>query len=97
MRPLPDQQTALREHFQKRLEVHDLTKKIFKQAVELMKAIQAQFLEEESYTDAGAWYAAQLLVTIDYNYLLRAMPAFPKDRDARHSLLADLLEVALKK
>lgn len=88
---------AMNEHFQKRLEIHDLTKEIFKQAVELMKAIQTQFLEEGSYTDAGAWYAAQLLVTIDYNYLLKAMPAFPKDRETRHRLLADLLEVALKK
>jgi AcrR family transcriptional regulator len=88
---------AMHEHFQQRLEVHDLTKQIFKQCVELMKAVQAQFLEEESYTDAGAWYASQLLVTIDYNYLLRAMPAFPEDHDARHNLLADLLEVTLNK
>jgi hypothetical protein len=88
---------AMHEHFQQRLEVHDLTKKIFKQSVELMKAIQTRFLVEESYTDNGAWSAAQLLVTIDYNYLLKAMPAFPKDHDARHNLLVDLLEVALKK
>ena len=88
---------AMHEHFQQRLEVHDLTKKIFKQSVELMKAIQARFLAEESYTENGSWFAAQLLVTIDYNYLLKAMPAFPKDHDVRHNLLADLLEVALKK
>ena len=88
---------AMHEHFQQRLEVHDLTKQIFKRCVELMRAVQAQFLEEGSYTDAGAWYATQLLVTIDYNYLLRAMPAFPEDHGARHNLLADLLEVALNK
>lgn len=88
---------AMHEHFQKRLEVHDLTKQIFKQCVGLMKTVQAQFLDDESYTDAGAWYATQLLVTIDYNYLLRAMPALPEDHTTRHNLVADLLEVALKK
>ena len=62
-----------------------------------MQAVQAQFLEDESYTDAGAWYATQLLVTIDYNYLLRAMPALPEDHSTRHNLVAELLEVALKK
>lgn len=88
---------AMHEHFQQRLEVHDLTKQIFKQCVGLMKAVQARFHEEGSYTEAGAWYATQLLVTIDYNYLLRAMPALPEDHETRHSLVADLLEVALKR
>lgn len=88
---------AMHEHFQQRLEVHDLTKQIFKQCVELMKDVQAQFLEKGSYTDSGAWYATQLLVTIDYNYLLRAMPAMPDDFDTRHNLVAEILEVALKK
>ena len=88
---------AMHEHFQQRLEVHDLTKKIFKQCVGLMMAVQARFLEEGSYTDAGAWNATQLLVTIDYNYLLRAMPALPEDHESRHDLVADILEVALKR
>lgn len=88
---------AMHEHFQQRLEVHDLTKQIFKQCVGLMKDVQVRFLEEGSYTDSGAWYASQLLVTIDYNYLLRAMPAMPEDHDARHNLVADILKVALKK
>ena len=88
---------AMHEHFQKNLEVHELTKGIFKQSVGLMKAVQERFLPSDSYTDAGAWYAAQLLVTVDYNYLLRAMPAFPEDHGTRHNLVADLLEVAIKK
>lgn len=88
---------AMHEHFQQRLEVHDLTKQIFKQCVGLMKAVQGRFLDEGTYTEAGAWYATQFLVTIDYNYLLRAMPALPEDHDARHNLIADVLEMALKK
>jgi AcrR family transcriptional regulator len=88
---------AMHEHFQQKLEVHDLTKQIFRKCVDLMKAIQARFLEKGGYTDAGAWNATQLLVTINYNYLLRAMPALPADHTARHDLVADLLEVALKR
>lgn len=84
-------------NFQQSLEAHDLTKKIFKECVDLMKALQARFLVAGSYTDAGAWYATQLLVTIDFNYLLRAMPALPEDHSERHELIADLLELALKR
>lgn len=88
---------AMYEHFQKDLEVHDLTKQIFRQCVDLMRAVQARFLESNSFTASGAWYATQLLVTINYNYLLKAMPALPEDSAARHDLIADLLELALKK
>ena len=88
---------AMQEHFQRNLEVHNLTKKIFKRSVDLMKAIQRRFLDADTCSDAGAWYAAQVLVTFDYNYLLRAMPAFPEDHHRRHSLIADFLEVALRK
>ena len=88
---------SMHEQFQARLKVHELTKGIFKQSVALMKATQDRFLPANSYSDAGAWYAAQLLVTVDYNYLLRAMPAFPEDHQTRHNLIAELIEVALKK
>lgn len=88
---------AMNEQFQQKLEVHDLTKQIFKECVDLMKAVQARFLMAGSYTDAGAWYATQLLVAIDYNYLLRSMPALPEDHATRHNLIADLLELALKR
>lgn len=88
---------AMNEHFHKRLEVHELTKKIFKAAVELMRAVQLRFLDVSHYTEAGAWNATQILVTVSYNYLLRAMPALPEDHGKRHKLIADLLEVALKR
>lgn len=88
---------AMHEHFQQRLEAHALTKGIFKQCVELMKAVQLRFLPDGQYTDAGAWYATQLLVTIDYNYLLRAMPALPEDHGLRHDLIAEVLETVLNK
>ena len=88
---------AMHEHFLKDLEVHELTKGIFRECVEMMKHIQKKFLDEDTYTDKGAWAAAQTLVTINYNYVLEAMPAFPVDYSERHHLTADLLEAALRR
>jgi AcrR family transcriptional regulator len=87
---------AMHEHFMKDLEVHDLTKTIFRQSVGMMIHIQHKFLEAGAYTDKGAWAAAQLLVTINYNHMLGAMPALPADYSERHHLIADVLETALK-
>ena len=88
---------AMHEHFLKDLEVHELTKGIFRECVEMMKHIQKEFLDVGTYTDKGAWAAAQTLVTINYNYVLEAMPAFPVDYSERHHLTADLLEAALRR
>jgi AcrR family transcriptional regulator len=88
---------AMHEHFLKDLEVHELTKGIFLECVDMMKCIQQRCLDEGTYTDKGAWAAAQTLVTINYNYVLEAMPAFPVAYSERHYLIADLLGTALKR
>lgn len=88
---------AMHEHFLKDLEVHDLTKSIFRECVEMMMHIQAKFLEDGTFTKKGAWSAAQTLVTLNYNYVLEAMPGFPVDYSERHRLIANLLEIALKR
>lgn len=88
---------AMHERFLETLEVHDLTKEIFRQCVEMMSKIQQHFYPSEGHTIAGAMAASQILVTIDYNSVLRAMPALPSDHTARHHLIADILEVSLKR
>lgn len=88
---------AMHEMFMQRLEVHDMTKEIFIECVEMMRAIQKEYLLHGSFTDAGAFSAAQLLVTIDYNFVLRAMPALPQSHAQRHHLIADVLKVASKR
>ena len=88
---------AMHEHFMIQLEVHDLTKGIFTDCVHMMKHIQKKFLDESTYTDAGAWSAAQVLVTVNFNCVLGAMPALPVDYSMRHHLIADLVETALKR
>lgn len=88
---------AMHEHFLQDLQVHDLTKKIFRECVQMMEQIQRKFLPEGTYSSNGAWAAAQLLVTLNYNHVLEAMPAFPRDYSQRHHLIADLLEVTLRR
>jgi hypothetical protein len=88
---------AMHEHFLQDLTVHDLTKRIFHENVQMMAQIQRKFLQEGTYSSNGAWAAAQLLVTLNCNYVLDAMPAFPQDYCQRHHLIADLLEITLKR
>jgi AcrR family transcriptional regulator len=88
---------AMHEHFMQNLEIHDLTKGIFRECVEMMMHIQQRFLEEGAFSTKGAWSAAQLLVTLNYNHVLHATPGFPSDYSERHHLMADLLETALRR
>jgi hypothetical protein len=44
---------AMHEHFLKDLEVHELTKGIFRECVEMMRHIHKQFLDQGTYTDKG--------------------------------------------
>ena len=88
---------AMHEHFFKDLEVHGLIQSIFRGSIEMMMHIQTKFLEDGTFTKKGAWSAAQTLVTLNYNYVLEAMPGFPVDYSGRHRLIADFLEIALKR
>ena len=87
----------MHEHFLIELEAHDLTKKIFRESVEMIRHIQKKFLADGTFTNDGAWSAAQALVTLNYNYVLHAMAGFPSNYSKRHHLIADILEVALKR
>ena len=58
-----------------------------------MKLIQRRFGYPDS--NPGPFAAAQLLVSINYNYVLNAMTALPKDAKTRHALVASLCLQAL--
>lgn len=87
---------AMNEYFKRELESHDLTKKIFGECIQMMMHIQRQCLQG-GYTDAGAYSAAQLLVSIDFHHAMRAMPALPADPVQRHRLIAEILALTIKK
>jgi AcrR family transcriptional regulator len=87
---------AMHEDFQENLRIDPQTKKIFLDCVGLMRQVQKRFNLAHSASDAGAFAAAQLLITINYNYVLKAMPALPIDPQARHKLIGDVVALALK-
>ena len=88
---------AMHEHFMANLEIHDATRQLFRECVALVTAVQQSYLPEGTYSKVGAYSAAQLLVTIDYNFVLMAMPGLPREAEDRHRLIVDLLKVALSR
>lgn len=87
---------AMNEYVKRQLESHDLTKKIFGECIAMMKSVQSAYSISSS-SDVGAYAAAQLLVSIDFHYVMKAMPALPADPEVRHQLIAELLVVAIQK
>lgn len=86
---------AINEHFMEDLEVAEPTKEAFRESVEMMRCVQRRFLKGAHFSDAGAFAAAQLLLTINYNYVIRAMPALPMDAKIRHRLIGKVVLNAL--
>ncbi len=87
---------AMHEIFQEQLTIDPRTKEIFMACVELMRKIQVMFLPQTRTSDVGAFAAAQLLFTLDYNFVLKAMPGFPRDSEVRHRLIGRLVAHTLE-
>lgn len=87
---------AMNENFNRTLEHHPITERIFGECVEMMRVMQRRYLHE-GYSDTGAKAAAQLLVSLNFHYLLNIMPALPADQTERHRLIVDILILTLKK
>ena len=87
---------AINEHFMEDLKVAEPTKLAFMQSVNLMQHMQKKYLQGTGASDVGAFSAAQISLTINYNYTIRAMPALPKDPKTRHCLIGSFIATALK-
>lgn len=87
---------AMHEDFLEKLQVDPRTKKIFLECVDLMRHAQKTLMKEDTVSDVGAFAAAQLLITINYNYVLKAMPALPVAAELRHRLIGKIVVQALK-
>jgi AcrR family transcriptional regulator len=87
---------AMQELFIESLTTDEQTKDIFLAAVLLLREIQEGFFPENSHSESGALAATQLMVTVNYNFLLNAMPALPREADQRHSLIAECMVLALR-
>lgn len=87
---------AMNELYLEELQVDPQTKGIFMAGVELLGQAQTQFAYTLKGSKAGAFAATQLVLTINYNYALKAMPALPADDGKRHALIARLMVEALQ-
>lgn len=87
---------AINEHFMEELQVAEPTKIAFMQSVKMMRFVQKKYLQETSASDVGAFAAAQILQTINYNYAIKAMPALPQNPKIRHHLIGVLIANSLK-
>jgi AcrR family transcriptional regulator len=87
---------AMHEHYLEVLETDEQTKQIFLATVNLFLRVQEHFLEPKTYSKSGAYAATQLLVTINYNFVLKAMPGLPSTPTLRHLLIAECMLAALK-
>lgn len=87
---------AINEYFMEDLKVAEPTKIAFLGSVELMRCVQKKYLAETGASDVGAFAAAQVSLTINYNYAIKAMPALPKDPAIRHRLIGTLITNSLK-
>jgi AcrR family transcriptional regulator len=87
---------AMHELFMEELTAHPQTKAIFMHCRDLMKLIQKVHLLPGTGTDVGAYAAAQLIFTINYNHVLKAMPGMPRDSHTRHQMIATLVHRALQ-
>lgn len=82
---------AMHEFFMEELQAAPQTKRIFRELVDLMQAMQLHYLADQNCTKSGAYAAAQLMITLNYNYVLQAMPGLPKDAHQRYQLIANLI------
>jgi AcrR family transcriptional regulator len=87
---------AMFDDFEEEMRIHPITKMVFMECVNLVSSIRNQFIDKAAHRDSRDFAAAQLLVTLNYNYVMKAMPAFFTDPEQRHCLIARLVVETLK-
>ena len=87
---------AMHELFIKDLKTDPQTQQIFLATVDLMRQLQKHFLPANSFSDVGAYAATQLLTSLNYYQVIKALPALPRDHATRHALIAGCMLSALQ-
>jgi AcrR family transcriptional regulator len=87
---------AMQELFFEELKVDERTQKIFLELVDLMRLVQKHHLMGAAYTDTGAFSGSQVLVSVNFNYILHAMPALPRYHQTRHQMISHMVVAALQ-
>ena len=86
---------AMHEQFLQEKQIDDQTKGIFSATCAFLGASVSKFADATPSSE-NVYAAVQLLVTLNYNYVLGAMPAFPQEAELRHSLITKLILAALQ-
>lgn len=86
---------AINEHFMEELKVAEPTKLAFMHSVQMMRCVQQKYLKGTAASDTGSFAAAQVMLTINYNYTIKAMPGLPRDPAVRHQLIGQFIAESL--
>lgn len=86
---------AMNELFMENLKVDPLTKEIWLATVTLMQTFRRHHGLDQPDAVIGAFAATQMLTSLNYNYVLLAMPGLPRDAQVRHQLIARCMVTAL--
>jgi len=86
---------AMHEIFLKEGVIDDQTKGIFRETVQSLHPIFCDILQQALPIERS-FAAIQLLVTLNYNHVLGAMPGLPDAGKARHVLIAKTMAAALQ-
>ncbi|MGV0960246.1 MAG: TetR/AcrR family transcriptional regulator [Limnohabitans sp.] len=87
---------AMHEDFHETLQVNAVTKRIFLEGVDLVHRVRQRFMHAGANRDGRDYAAAQLFISLNFNYVLNAMPGLPADPDQRHRLIGRLVVEAMK-
>lgn len=87
---------AMNEEFMEELSIHASTKKIFLAGVDLIHRVRTRFLHEGAPLDGRDFAATQVIITLNYNYVLKAAPGLPEKPAQRHRLIARLVVEAMR-
>lgn len=86
---------AMMDVFEAELQTHPLTKSIFQRGMALMRGVRQHFHPQSPCLDSQVFAATQLLITLNYNWAMKAMPGMPRDSETRHRLIGELLALTL--
>jgi AcrR family transcriptional regulator len=86
---------AMHEIFLKEGVIDDQTKGIFKATVAALHPKFCEILQQDLPIERS-FAAIQLMVTVNYNHVLGAMPGLPQKDDERHGLIGETMVAALQ-
>lgn len=88
---------AMYDDFEEEMRIHPITKMIFMACVNVVFSIRKRFRDPSSHQlESRDFAAAQLMITLNFNYVMNAMPGLPANPERRHRLIARLVVESLR-